>query len=102
MLVLMASSLPPNVLDVFFFGQNQAFAPFGNGFRCIAAPFYRLPALHANVFGDTSFDLDLNSLPQGIQIHAGESWNFENWYRDPAAGGANYNGSNGLDIIYCP
>ena len=100
--VLMASGLPANVLNLFFFGQNQAFAPFGNGFRCIAAPFYRLPAVHANLFGDTSFNLDLNTLPQGIQIHAGESWNFENWYRDPAAGGANYNGSNGLNVVYCP
>jgi hypothetical protein len=100
--VLMAFGLPPNVTNLFFMGQNQTFVAFGNGFRCIGAPFYRLAPVQASIFGDTQFNLDLTNLPQGIQVLAGESWNFENWYRDPAAGGANYNGSDGLNIIYCP
>jgi Matrixin len=100
--VLMASGLPNNILNLFFFGQNQASVPFGNGIRCVGSPFFRLPAVHAGIFGDTSFNLDLTSLPQGVQIHAGESWNFQNWYRDPAAGGANFNASNGLNIVFCP
>lgn len=102
-LQLQAFGLPANVTNLFFMGQNQiAPVAFGNGFRCIGAPFYRLPAVQASIFGDTQFDLDVNTLPQGIQVNAGESWNFENWYRDPAAGGANYNGSNGLNVIFCP
>jgi hypothetical protein len=101
-LVLQASGLPPNVTNLFFFGQNQTFVAFGNGFRCVGAPFFRLSAVQANAFGDTAFNLDLTSLPQGVQVQAGESWNFENWYRDPAAGGANYNGSDGLNVIFCP
>jgi hypothetical protein len=100
--VLQASGLPSNILNLFFFGQNQTSVPFGNGVRCIGSPFFRLPAVHAGIFGDTLFNLDLTSLPQGVQIHAGESWNFQNWYRDPAAGGANFNASNGLNVIFCP
>jgi hypothetical protein len=100
--VLNAFGLPPNVLNLFFFGQNQTLVPFGNGYRCIAAPFYRLPPTNADFFGDATFNLDVTNLPQGQVILAGQTWNFENWYRDPAAGGANYNGSDGLSVLFCP
>jgi hypothetical protein len=98
-----ASSLPPNKTGLFFYGQNQtAQVPFGNGFRCIGSPLFRLPATTSNIFGDISFELDMNSLPPGGQIHYGQTWNFQCWYRDPAAGGANYNASNGLSAPFCP
>jgi hypothetical protein len=61
-----------------------------------------LPATNADFFGDATFNLDVTNLPQGQVILAGQTWNFENWYRDPAAGGANYNGSDGLSVLFCP
>src|SRR5258708_21501758 len=84
--VLKAFSVPPNKTGLFFFGQNQTLVPFGNGWRCVAAPIYRLPATTSNFFGDLIWPLDLNALPGGAQIHAGETWYFQAWYRDPAAG----------------
>jgi hypothetical protein len=84
-------------------GQSAiAPVPFGNGFRCIANPFFRLPAVETSVFGDALFLLDLNALPSGGQISAGEVWNFQLWYRDPAGGGANYNSSDALGLTFCP
>ena len=101
-LQLQAFGLPPNVLNLFFFGTTQTLVPFGNGYRCIAAPFYRLPPTNADFFGDATFNLDVNNLPQGQVFSAGQTWNFQNWYRDPAAGGANYNASDGLSVVFCP
>ena len=36
------------------------------------------------------------------QITAGSTWNFQNWFRDPAAGGAFFNLSDGLEITFTP
>jgi hypothetical protein len=100
---VVATSLPPNKTGLFFYGQNQtAQAPFGNGFRCIGNPLFRMPATTSDFAGDIQFMLDMNSLPPGGQIHYAQTWNFQCWYRDPAAGGANYNASNGLSVQFCP
>jgi len=100
-LVLFATDLPVNKLGLFFFGQTQTQVPFGNGWRCVGNPLYRLPTTTSNIFGDLYWPLDLNALPGGVQIHAGETWYFQAWYRDPAAGGANFNSSDALQIPWC-
>ena len=99
--VLSAYGLPANKLGLFFFGQNQTLVPFGNGWRCVGAPLQRLPATTSNMFGDMTWALNLNALPGGTVIHAGETWYFQAWYRDPAAGGANYNASDALQVPWC-
>ena len=98
---LYAYGLPPNKLGVFFYGQNQANLPYGNGRRCVGTPFFRLPAQSANDFGDLFFHLDLTTLPSGGQISSGQTWNFAAYYRDPAAGGANFNATDGLSVQWC-
>jgi hypothetical protein len=42
------------------------------------------------------------TLPPGATITAGSTWNFQFWYRNPAAGGAGFNLSDGLSIRFCP
>jgi hypothetical protein len=32
----------------------------------------------------------------------GEEFNFQFWFRDPPAGGANFNLSDGLKVVFCP
>ena len=100
--VLVALDAPPQKTGLFYYGQNQAQVPFGNGYRCVGSPIARLPAVVSNDFGDMLYALDYNNLPALGQIHAGEVWNFALWYRDPAAAGANFNASNGLNVIFCP
>jgi hypothetical protein len=98
---LYAYGCPANKLGVFFYGQNQTNVAYGNGRRCIGSPFFRLPAQTSNGFGDLYFHLDLTSLPAGGQISSGQTWNFQAYYRDPAAGGANFNATDGLNVLWC-
>jgi hypothetical protein len=98
---LYAYGLPPNKLGVFFYGQNQANVPYGNGRRCVGNPFFRLPSQVSNDFGDLFYHLDLTTLPSGGQILPGQTWNFAAYYRDPAAGGANFNATDGLSVLWC-
>ncbi|MEY2784866.1 MAG: hypothetical protein RL277_1073 [Planctomycetota bacterium] len=101
--VLRSSFLPANKTCLYFYGPNQV-APvtFGNGYRCIGSPIYRLPTTSSDFFGDAFFNLNLNTLPPGGGISAGSVMKFQCWYRDPAAGGAAYNSTDGLSVTFCP
>jgi hypothetical protein len=101
-LLLVTTGVPPNAYGIYYYGQNQASAPFGNGTRCVGNPAFRLPIVQANVFGETDFAVDFGQLPVGGAITAGSTWNFQLWYRNPAGGGAGFNLSNGLRIQFCP
>jgi len=95
---LICTGLPPNGSGIFFYGQNEAFQPFGNGYRCIGNPVIRLPIVNASQFGEVTFDVNLPS----TQIDAGETWFFQYWYRNPAAGGAGFNLSDAVGVPFCP
>jgi hypothetical protein len=94
----------PNKTCMFLYAEDQsAFVTFGNGFRCINSPIFRVkPATTSNLLGDVQYPLDLHSLPAAGAITAGSSWGFMLWYRDPSAGGALFNGSDGLSTTWCP
>lgn len=103
---LIANGAIPNQPGLFFYGAGQARVPFGNGFRCIATPIFRLlPPAPANAAGTASRLLNFGAPPASSgpgQITAGSTWNFQFWYRDPAAGGSNFNLSNGLSVGFLP
>lgn len=98
--VLLASGCPPNTSGIFYFGANETFANFGNGFRCIGSPTFRLGVIQANVFGDAVQNLNIPSAPGGIS--AGQTKYFQFWYRNPAGGGAGFNLSDALGVPFCP
>lgn len=100
--VLNVVGCPPNKPGLFFFGPNQANAPFGDGIRCVGGGLARLPVLFTNAGGSASHPLDNGNLPAGVQIVSGSSWNFQFWYRDPGGpGGSGFNVSNGLEVLFC-
>jgi len=99
-LVLLAGGCPPNTSGIFYFGANETFAVFGNGFRCIGSPTFRLGIIQANVFGDAVQSLNIPSAPGGIS--AGQTKYFQFWYRNPAGGGAGFNLSDALSVPFCP
>ncbi len=101
-LVLMASGAPPNKPAIFFYGADQTQVPFGDGFRCVGTPIFRLPVISTDPLGNASFPLDITAITNpGGQIQPGDTWNFQLWYRDPSHGSAGYNVSDGLEVLFC-
>ena len=106
---LYAFNSVPNVPGIFYYGAGQASLPFGNGIRCVGAAgvgIFRLqPATVSSAFGDAVRAVDLTSAPAGSgpgQINAGDTWYFQFWYRDVAAGGAGFNLSDAIAATFCP
>jgi len=98
-LVLSAGPVP-NQPAIFFFGPNQIEVPFGNGFRCVGGSVKRLPV----VFGSgnsITHALDNTQVPSAGSVIAGSTWNFQAWYRDPNAGGENFNLSDAVRVDFC-
>ncbi|MBL8861584.1 MAG: trypsin-like peptidase domain-containing protein [Planctomycetes bacterium] len=94
---LQCVGLPPNSSGIFFYGPNETFAVFGNGFRCVGNPLVRLPVQQANTFGDAHRLLDLTT----TQIQPGQTRIFQYWYRNPAGGGAGFNLSDAIVVPFC-
>jgi len=102
-LVLTCTSMPVNMPGLFFYGPNQISIPFGNGFRCVGGGIYRLGVRFSGAAGIASLAVDNTSPPAPAgQISPGQVWAFQCWYRDPAAGGAEFNLSDGQWILFTP
>ncbi len=98
-LVLEASSLPPLEYSMFIRGENQTQVPLFEGYLCVDPPFIRLlPVVTIGIDGTASHAFD--STQAGIV--AGETWNFQLFYRDPAGGGTRANLTDGLEVTFCP
>ena len=99
--VLYARPVPNDKFGIFFFGAGQIEVPFGNGYLCVNAGdenIWRLPAT-VSASETLSHTIDFGS-PVGSQITAGSTWHFQAWFRDPDAGGALFNLSDGLTIPF--
>jgi hypothetical protein len=96
--------VPPSTIGLFYFGSTAIQVPFGNGFRCVGAGatgVFRLGVGTASS-GVLTRAVD-NTLPPSVgHLTSGSTWNFQAWFRDPAAGGANFNLSDGLRIAFAP
>lgn len=101
-LTLLCSGCPPNASGLFFYGPQQAQAVFGNGYRCVGGPVTRTGVTVASSSGLAARSLNYGSLPATGTITVGSTWNFQFWYRNPAAGGAGFNLSDGISIHFCP
>lgn len=93
----------PDEPGVFFYGPAQSMLPFGDGFRCVDGAVARLPLSQAEG-GALSQRLDVTQSPNGSgsAITAGSSWNFQAWFHDPAAGGAGFNLSDAIEVLFEP
>lgn len=103
--VLVVNGVPaaPASFGMFTYGSVQTNVPFANGTLCIS-PF--TPGIHRMTpqsLGLGSVTLSSLTHPeQFTQITPGSSWNFQFWYRDPTAGGANFNLSDALHVDFAP
>jgi hypothetical protein len=100
---LLASSVPLNQPGLFFAGPDQVQVLFGNGTRCAGgSPVLRLPPfVVSGADGRFEYPLDLQSA-LATTLTAGSTWNFQAWFRDPVAGGAGFDFSDGLSVRFVP
>lgn len=111
--VLRMESLPANNFGYFLVSQGQGFVanPGGSqGNLCIGgAPIGRYigpgQVQNSGSQGVITLAIDLSDTPQpggAVAIGAGETWNFQGYYRDfdPAAGGIVTNWTEGLEIQF--
>jgi hypothetical protein len=93
----------PNSWGMFTYGQVQYNVPFGNGYLCIS-PFapgiFKMPT-QSLAAGTVSLSMASHPI-QFLAFTPGSSWNYQFWYRDPDAGGANFNLSDGLHVVFAP
>ena len=106
---LTASGGVPDRFALFYYGGAAVEFPFGAGYRCVGAGslgIWRLnPAQPLDMFGDIGRDLDFTVPPAGAgggKTAPGDTICFQFWHRDPAAGGAGFNLSSGLQATFCP
>jgi hypothetical protein len=106
--VLKAREAASNQMGLFFYGGSTIDVPFGNGHLCVGSMpvgVKRLvPPVMVGFLGNASRSVDygqppMNSGPGRIQV--GSTWYFQFWFRDPAAGGARFNTSDGLQVVFC-
>jgi hypothetical protein len=98
---LVASALPPNQFGIFFYGANPAEIPFGDGFRCMSGQIFRYSPQSTQAGSATKL-LDLDAPPaEAGRVDPGSTWQFQFWFRDPAAGGSGWNLTDALEITFC-
>ena len=102
-LTLAVSGCPPNKAGIMVCGPNATLVPFGNGYRCVDNPFFRLGVVVSDGFGDLAQTLDLSAPPFDTGLGAasvGAVRKFQLWYRDPGVG-AGFNFSDAASVTFC-
>lgn len=102
-LYLYVERLPEHQVGYFLASRTTAGPlPLGSGFLCLGAPLKRF----AGSLQDTgalrtiTFAPDLSAFPGGAAVLAGDSWNFQLWYRDVLAGAPTTNFSDAAALTF--
>ena len=105
-LTLIATQMPPNKFGYFLTSQTQGlvFNPGGSqGILCLGGTIvrYAQSVLSTGSTGEFSLQIDLTNIPppHNAPVMAGETWNFQTWYRDNNPDQTS-NFSDGLSITF--
>ncbi len=101
-LMLLTTGLPNDQFALHLYSSTRWDVPFGNGTRCIGPSPYRLKPASTGLFGELLDPCQSSLLPAGGDVVVGDVRYFQCWYRDPQAGGAQFNLSNGLSVTFTP
>ncbi|MEE8469257.1 MAG: hypothetical protein V3T22_12425, partial [Planctomycetota bacterium] len=107
LVTLTARQLPQDVFGYFLNSDVQGFQPFPPGSQgnlCLGGDIGRHAKQVANTgaVGELVIDLDLEALPRPNGTHsvlAGETWNFQCWFRDKNPGPTS-NFTDGIEIVF--
>ncbi|MEM9380986.1 MAG: hypothetical protein AAGB93_13625 [Planctomycetota bacterium] len=109
-LTLVASDLPQSSFSFFLVSTSQGSVanPGGSaGTLCLGGSIGRFVGpgqiQNSGAAGQISLPLDLTSIPQpngAIAIAAGQTWNFQGWFRDSVGGTATSNFTDGLSVTF--
>lgn len=97
-LVLVAGHAPRRVSGAFLCGTQEIQQPFGNGWICVGGHVVRPPFVQTDAHGEAVQRVDYSL----ISVSPGRTRDFQYIYRDTAAGGAGFNMSNALRVVFCP
>ena len=105
---LTASQLPMNVFGYFLNSDVKDFKAFAGGSQgnlCLGGSIGRHAKQIANsgAAGELVIDVDLTALPRPNGTHsvvAGETWNFQAWFRDKTGGVPTSNFTDGIEIVF--
>ncbi len=106
---LTASNLPQNQFGILIVSASQGFVPnaggTSNGNLCLGGAIGRYVGpgeiLSSGGAGEFSLAIDLGAIPQGggtTATVAGDTWNFQAWYRDGVGLGSNF--TDGIEISF--
>ncbi len=97
-LQLSAAPLPPNRSGLVIMSRSESTpTPFGHGYLCLSAPILRHPIATT---GTGTMNVALDWTGASATIALGDTWSFQAWYRDPAAGGVATNTSEALRLWF--
>jgi len=103
---LVAQDCPATTPGLFIYGAHFGQQPFGDGYLCLgpgSPGILRLNPVTSTDSGGTALRLlDFPNLPPSGAIEAGSTWYFQYWFRDPWAGNAGFNLTDGLEVSFCP
>ena len=93
-------------IGIFIAGPGQAQIPFFNGDLCVNPNGLQRINQVTPVANNTVIQaIDLTGANTGtapLNVVVGQPYNFQYWFRDPVAGGANANFSDGLSVPILP
>lgn len=107
-LVLRCASMPNSVFGYFLLSTTQGFAAGAGGSQgnlCLSGSVGRFSQAAASSMDRGSIELriDLAAVPQPagfVSVVAGETWNFQAWFRDAVGGMATSNFSNARSVVF--
>ena len=88
----------PNQPYLYYFGPTQAQVPFGNGTRCVAGATTRVSP--AGMAQDQAAHRRVDLPSFGITTPG--TLYFQCWFRDTAAGGAGFDLSDAIEVVFQP
>jgi len=88
---------------MFTYGLVETNTPFANGYLCISPFSPGINRMPTQPLGSGTVIMMMNAHPaEFVEFTLASTWLFQFWYRDPQAGGANFNLSDGLRVTFAP